>query len=338
MRDEYLNTEVKLLGEVTNKLDGFSRVLDKVTGGPKGQRVTSTDIGGKEGQPSLGEQQTANTPRVPGLYPKGSRDLGTDGVLGMKLEPKDDTVKIHKGEKVLNPADAMKFESVGGLDFFKSIAGGKMPAGQTKDPVAGIDPAKMFGDIQKQMSPMMDNMQKQMGPMMDSMQKQMGPMMDSMQKQMTPMMGDMKNQMTSAFSTIKMPNGFDDKKLTSMIGNIKQPDPGQLANMAKSMIPPVDNTAASASRDMISNLKNATSSMAQTPKTPEPPAQAPVVTEEPAVVEAPAPTDSFNNDVLNALNNLNKLTAQSLDALVRTAGHTEKTAGGIDGLNGNRFG
>ena len=144
--------------------------------------------------------------------------------------------------------------------------------------------------------------------------------------------------MTSAFSTIKMPNGFDDKKLTSMIGNIKQPDPGQLANMAKSMIPPADNTAAAASRDMISNLKNATSSMAQTPKTPEPPAQAPAAVEEPAVVEAPAPTDSFNNDVLNALNNLNKLTAQSLDALVRTAGHTEKTAGGIDGLNGNRFG
>ena len=318
LKDEYLNAEVKILGEIIPKLDKFSKVLDPIIGNRKGERVTSMDIAGRNGGPSLGEQQTANTPRVPTLYPKdkGSRDLGTDGVLGMKLEPKDTTVKIHKGEKVLNPTDAMKFESIGGLDLFKSLSSGKIPADQTKDPMAGMDPAKMFGNIQQQITPMMENMQKQMTPMMENMQK----------------------QMTSTFSTMKMPSGFDDKKLTSMIGNIKQPDPGQLANMAKSMIPPADNSAAAASRDMISNLKNVTSSIAQPPKTPELSAPAPASTEEPAVVESPAPTESFNNDILNALNNLNKLTAQSLDALVRTAGHTEKTAGGIDGLNGNRFG
>jgi hypothetical protein len=78
--------------------------------------------------------------------------------------------------------------------------------------------------------------------------------------------------------------------------------------------------------------------MAQSSKPPESAVATPVTAEEPTNIAPPVATDSFNSDVLNALNNLNKLTAQSLDALVRTAGHAEKTAGGIDGLNGNRFG
>jgi len=351
VRDEAINLEVKTIGKVITNLDSFAAKLNEVTGKIGGGRYTSGEIAGNPdtGQKPLGQIQTENTPRVPTLYPK--RDTGTEGEIKEKTEPKDVVAQLHKGEKVLQPDDATKFESVGGLDFLKSASAGKMPAVSSKDMLGGIDPSKMFGDIQKQMTPMMenmqkqmtpmmDNMQKQMTPMMDNMQKQMTPMMDNMQKQMTPMMGDMQKQISSSFSKLKMPSGFDDKKLTSMIGNIKQPDPGQLANMAKSMIPPADNSAAAASRDMISNLKNATSSMAQTPKTPEParneyddePAT-PVATTSPA----PASTDSFNSDVLNALNNLNKLTAQSLEALVQTAGHAEKTAGGIDGLNGNRF-
>ena len=341
-RDEMINLEVKTIRTVINNLDSFAAKLNEVTGKIGGGRYTSTEIAGNPdtGQKPLGQIQTENTPRVPTLYPK-TRGTGTEGEIKEKIEPKDVVAQLHKGEKVLQPDDATKFESVGGLDFLKSASAGKMPAVSSKDMLGGIDPSKMFGDIQKQMTPMMENMQKQMTPMMDNMQKQMTPMMDNMQKQMTPMMGDIQKQISSSFSKLKMPSGFDDKKLTSMIGNIKQPDPGQLANMAKSMIPPADNSAAAASRDMISNLKNATSSMAQTPKTPEParneyddePAT-PVATTSPA----PASTDSFNSDVLNALNNLNKLTAQSLEALVQTAGHAEKTAGGIDGLNGNRFG
>ena len=328
VRDEMINLEVKGIEKVIKGLDNFAGKLNEVTGKVGGGRVTSGDIAGNPatGQKPLGQQQTENTPRVPALYPK--RHTGTEGEIDSRFEPKDATVNISKGENVLDPSKAKKYDAIGGeAGLDKMMAGLKPPAIDVKSLTGGMDPSKMFGDMQKQMSPMMENMQKQMSPMMENMKKQM-----------TPMMGDMQKQMSSTFSNMKMPSGFDDKKLTSMIGNIKQPDPGQLANMAKSMIPPADNSAASASKDMISNLKNATSSMAQSSKPPESAAPTSVTTEEPTNIAPPVATDSFNSDVLNALNNLNKLTAQSLDALVRTAGHAEKTAGGIDGLNGNRFG
>ena len=317
VRDEMINLEVKGIEKVIKGLDNFAGKLNEVTGKVGGGRVTSGDIAGNPatGQKPLGQQQTENTPRVPALYPK--RHTGTEGEIDSRFEPKDATVNISKGENVLDPSKAKKYDAIGGeAGLDKMMAGLKPPAIDVKSLTGGMDPSKMFGDMQKQMSPMMENMKKQM----------------------TPMMGDMQKQMSSTFSNMKMPSGFDDKKLTSMIGNIKQPDPGQLANMAKSMIPPADNSAASASKDMISNLKNATSSMAQSSKPPESAAPTSVTTEEPTNIAPPVATDSFNSDVLNALNNLNKLTAQSLDALVRTAGHAEKTAGGIDGLNGNRFG
>jgi hypothetical protein len=325
IRDEMINAEVKAIGGVIKGLDNFAKKLNEVTGKVGGGRYTAGEIAGNPatGQKPLGQQQTENTPRVPGLYPP-KRHTGTEGEINSRFEPKDAILSISKGENVLDPSKAKKYDAIGGeAGLDKMMAGLKPPAIDLKS----MDPSKMFGDMQKQMNPMMENMQKQMTPMMENMQKQM-----------TPMMGDMQKQMSSTFSNMKMPSGFDDKKLTSMIGNIKQPDPGQLANMAKSMIPPADNSAASASRDMISNLKNATSSMAQSSKPPESAAPTSVTTEEPTNIAPPVATDSFNSDVLNALNNLNKLTAQSLDALVRTAGHAEKTAGGIDGLSGNRFG
>jgi hypothetical protein len=325
IRDEMINAEVKAIGGVIKGLDNFAKKLNEVTGKVGGGRYTAGEIAGNPatGQKPLGQQQTENTPRVPGLYPP-KRHTGTEGEINSRFEPKDAILSISKGENVLDPSKAKKYDAIGGeAGLDKMMAGLKPPAIDLKS----MDPSKMFGDMQKQMNPMMENMQKQMTPMMENMQKQM-----------TPMMSDMQKQMSSTFSNMKMPSGFDDKKLTSMIGNIKQPDPGQLANMAKSMIPPADNSAASASRDMISNLKNATSSMAQSSKPPESAAPTSVTTEEPTNIAPPVATDSFNSDVLNALNNLNKLTAQSLDALVRTAGHAEKTAGGIDGLSGNRFG
>ena len=336
VRDEMINLEVKGIEKVIKGLDNFAGKLNEVTGKVGGGRYTSGEIAGNPdtGQKPLGQQQTENTPRVPGLYPP-KRHTGTEGEINSRFEPKDAILSISKGENVLDPSKAKKYDAIGGEAGLDKMMGGmKPPAIDLKS----MDPSKMFGDMQKQMSPMMENMQKQMTPMMENMQKQMSPMIGDMKKQMTPMMGDMQKQISSSFSKIKMPSGFDDKKLTSMIGNIKQPDPGQLANMAKSMIPPADNSAAAASRDMISNLKNANSSSATTPKAPDPVAQDSAVTAEPAVTAAPVSTDSFNSDVLNALNNLNKLTAQSLEALVQTAGHAEKTAGGIDGLNGNRFG
>lgn len=327
-RDEMINLEVKGIEKVVKGLDTFAGKLNEVSGRPGGGRYTSGEIAGNPdtGQKPLGQQQTESTPRPPGLYPK--RHTGTEGEINSRFEPKDAIVNIAKGENVLDPSKAKKYDAIGGeAGLDKLMTGLKAPGIDSKGLAGGMDPSKMFGNIQQQMAPMMENMQKSMMPMMENMQKQM-----------TPMMGDMQKQMSSAFSTMKMPSGFDDKKLTSMIGNIKQPDPGQLANMAKSMIPPTDGSAAAASRDMISNLKSATSAIAQPPKATESAVPAPVVTEEPAVVAPPVSTDSFNSDILNALNDLNKLTAQSLEALNRTASHTEKAAGGIDGLNGNRFG
>jgi len=309
-RNNIIAAEVEAIKGVIGALDRLGGKIQSVLG----ERTTSGDLAGRNGQPGSREQYNSSIPRNPTLYPTDKRNTGTEGEIKEKLEPKDVIAQLHKGEKVLKPEDAMKFESIGGLDFLKSAPGGKMPAGMPNDMLGGMDPSKMFGDMQKQMAPMMGDIQKQMAPMM----------------------GEMK----SAFSNIKMPSGFDTSKITSMLGNIKQPDMGQLANMAKSMIPPTDGSAAAMSKDMMSNLKSTVSSIAQQPNVSEPVKNEYDDEGTTPTVASPtaAPTDSINSDILNALNNLNKLTAQSLDALVRTAGHAEKTAGGIDGMNANRFG
>jgi hypothetical protein len=328
-------------------LDDLGKKMSSM-GRSDGKVVTGNDTVGSPftspTTPTVTQQNTptARGPRLdgsPGMteladsLKKDSKPAGWMSVLE-NFNPKGEMVQLDNKEVVVNE---------------KQWAGiGDAIKGDSKGP----DPTKMFGDIQKQISPMLGNMQKQAGPMMDNMQKQAGPMMADLQKQAGPMMADLQKQMgpmmdgfskqagnmEGTFKNMKLP--IDDKQISSMFGNMKMPAmpdmSGQLANAAKSMMPPTD---ALASKD-INGLTQKISSIAQPPKAPEPARNE--YDDEPATPitntsSESTPSESFNSDILKALNDLNKISAAQLAALEQNGSHAEKLNNSVDGLNGNRF-
>ena len=229
-----------------------------------------------------------------------ARELGTEAIVGSLKEPKTEKMLIHKDENVLNPKDAEKWEKLGG-----SLGIDKLLAGLSTIKPAPTTPgttAKMPFD-EKQLSSMFSTVKV---PLDD--------------KQINSMMGN-----------IKMPDMSS--QMNSMMGNIKMPQAPDLSKLTNSLTPSADTSA----RDLTSDLKTTISAIATPPKAQESAPTSPIVEDTPKIRE-PVDTTTVNNDMLAVLTEISKLTAQSLEYQMHTANHTEKTAGGLDGLNSNRFG
>lgn len=298
--DETVNAQVKVINKTIGGLDRFADKLNEVSG-VKGQRVTSGEIagGGPKNTPSLGERQSASVPKDPALYPK--RHTGTEGELKTMFEPKDATVNIKAQENVLDPEKAKKYAAVGGEAGLDKLLGGLKPPTDIKSAMGGIDPSKMMGD---------------------------------MQKQMTPMMGDMQKQMSGMFSNIKMP--LNDDKISSMFSNIKMPETSQLSNMAKSMMPSADN--ADSAKDMLSGLKTQISSVAKPEVTPVT-SEIPTPVQEPVQSStASTATNEVNSNMLSMLTEISKHMSQLVSISTESAEHASKQVRATEGLSGNRFG
>jgi hypothetical protein len=261
-----------------------------------------TIAGGTEvGTPGMRDQAAGKTPPARG----NTRDEGTFGILGKHLEPKDAIVKIQKDENVLDKQTSAMLEGLGGIDFIKNMSSGKVPDKMLKDMMGGLDLSKMMPPVTKPTA---------------------------------LAAGDIQKQVSGMFNNVKLP--IDDKQINSMFSSMKmptQPDTGQLANMAKSMMPPADVTGTSA-KDMLSGLKTQISSVAN-------PEATPVASETPIPVQetTPAPTAStatneVNSNMLTMLTEISKHMSQLVSISAESAEHASKQVRATEGLSGNRFG